>query len=367
MPLSSPSLTTPGGYDKERPMPKGGAITRFFSSLRLTVVLLILLAALSVLGTVIPQNASIEQYAQLYSAKTYKVLRSLGLLDMYHSWWYVDLLVLLAINLAVCSLKRLPAVWREIKRGTKGWGRLGVFLTHLSVIVILIGGMIGALWGFKGYVEIDEGEAVSEIVLSSSERKIVPLGFEVRCDEFRVSFYPDGTPKEYLSLLTFLEGGKAVMERVPLRVNHPVTYKGLTFYQASYGERKSGTKVHLRIRTKGGKEEDRFLGVREVLKMGNGYTLGVMKYSPHIHGLGEGALVAVLPPQGKPKAQWLLATEGKERWRVDEGMTITFLGAEKRYYTGLQVTRDPGVGVVWVGFGLMIVGLGITFFPKKKR
>ncbi len=347
-------------------MAKGGAITRFFSSLRLTVVLLILLAALSVLGTIIPQNAPIQQYAQLYSLKTYQLLHSLGLLDMYHSWWYVTLLVLLAINLAVCSLKRLPGVWRDIKRGIKSWSRLGVFLTHMSVIVILMGGVVGALWGFKGYVEIDEGKTISKITLYRSERKVIPLGFEVRCDEFRVSFYPDGTPKEYLSLLTFFEGGKVVKERVPLRVNHPVTYKGITFYQASYGERKGATKICLRIRLEG-KEENHTLSVRQVLKLQNDYTLAVMKYSPNVHGLGEGTLVAVLPPDGKPRAQWLIATQGKESWKVNEVMTITFLGAKKRYYTGLQVTRDPGVEIVWIGCGMMIVGLGITFLPKRKK
>jgi cytochrome c biogenesis protein len=40
---------------------------------------------------------------------------------------------------------------------------------------------------------------------------------------------------------------------------------------------------------------------------------------------------------------------------------------EKRYYTGLQVTKDPGVWVVYSGFIIMIVGIIITFFMSHQR
>ncbi|MDH3827147.1 MAG: cytochrome c biogenesis protein ResB, partial [Desulfobacterales bacterium] len=38
-----------------------------------------------------------------------------------------------------------------------------------------------------------------------------------------------------------------------------------------------------------------------------------------------------------------------------------------RYYTGLQVSRDPGVWVVYVGFILMIIGIYITFFMSHQQ
>jgi cytochrome c biogenesis protein len=41
--------------------------------------------------------------------------------------------------------------------------------------------------------------------------------------------------------------------------------------------------------------------------------------------------------------------------------------AEVRYYTGLQVTKDPGVWVVYSGFILMILGCIVTFFMSHQQ
>jgi cytochrome c biogenesis protein len=58
------------------------------SSVRLTIPLLIILAVASIFGTVIPQNASLEEYLQVYKVTTYKILKILGFLDMYHAGWF---------------------------------------------------------------------------------------------------------------------------------------------------------------------------------------------------------------------------------------------------------------------------------------
>ena len=115
------------------------------------------------------------------------------------------------------------------------WCRLSVYFVHLSVIVIFIGSMIGSLFGFKGFVNILEGEAVSKVMLRSE--KELDLGFSVRLEQFSVAKYPSGAPKEFKSILTVLENGKPVPDYTNVRVivNDPLTYKGITFYQSSYG------------------------------------------------------------------------------------------------------------------------------------
>ena len=259
----------------------------FLSSLKLTIALLILLAALSVIGTVITQNATEAEYLQRYSEETYYIFKGLGLLDMYHSWWFIGVLILLAINLIACSVKRLPGVWRHVREAKSGYARLGTYLTHLSVLLILVGGLIGAVWGAKGYVEIPEGETMKGVLLRKFQWMMQPLRFEVRCDAFRVDFYPDGSPKEYVSTLTFFEGGRVVLDHTPLRVNHPISYKGLTFYQAKYGI-SARSIVEVRGRNPKSAPYTLELSQGEVVPIPDSQVhIGFMQYREHVHDVGE--------------------------------------------------------------------------------
>lgn len=88
-------------------------IWSFFSSVKLAVVLLIILAIVSVIGTVIQQNESPEKYLLEYSRSTMDIMETLGFFDMYHTWWFVLLLFLLTANLTICTLERFPRPGRS--------------------------------------------------------------------------------------------------------------------------------------------------------------------------------------------------------------------------------------------------------------
>lgn len=342
----------------------------FLYSLKLTIPLLILLAALSVIGTLIPQNAPEQQYLQLYSKETYSILRDVGLMDMYHSWWFMGVLVLLAVNLSACSLKRLPGVWRQVREGKRGYARLATYLTHVSVLLILLGGLVGAVWGFKGYVQIAEGESVEGIFLNNPQRARVSLEFTVRCDAFRVDFYPDGSPKEYISTLTFMEGEKVVLDHVPLRVNHPITYRGLTFYQASYGISDPSSRAVVEVRKRGGRGNSITvkLGQGEIKPIpGTGAQIGFMKYRAKVHDFGEGILLVLFTPGSLPESFWLFKRfSGIEGLQVGDFIFL-FKELKKKYYTGIQITHDPGVPIVWVGCSLLVTGMVLTFTFRKPQ
>ena len=87
-----------------------------FRSMKLTISLLILLALLSIIGTLITQNASRLEYVQRYGIGLYEVLNFFNLFDMYHSWWFSAVLLLLVINLIACSVQRLPGIFSQISR-----------------------------------------------------------------------------------------------------------------------------------------------------------------------------------------------------------------------------------------------------------
>ncbi len=46
---------------------------------------------------------------------------------------------------------------------------------------------------------------------------------------------------------------------------------------------------------------------------------------------------------------------------------MSFSGIDTIFYTGLQVARDPGVNIVWVGCTLMVIGILIAFFSSHRR
>jgi cytochrome c biogenesis protein len=401
-----------------------------FRSLKLTIFLFILLAILSIIGTLIAQKASPSEYIQRYGPGLYEVLNFFNLFDMYHSWWFSAILVFLVINLITCSLHRFPGVWRQISHqpGTGGledsmlktlpyvekvrapgqagakteedirsnlkkwfrnarrmetesavtlysekgrFSRLGVYITHLSLLIILIGGIIGSrsLYGFRGHVNILEGETVDQIYLRDEEMP-QPIGFSVRCDDFNITYYDlpgrkEKHVKEYTSVLTILENGKEILKQT-IQVNHPLHYKGLAFYQSSYGAIHD---VTLGIQWRGRKEKDSFHVLEgNTIQIPNTNTLiRLLKFEHQVHNFGEGVQIVLFKPNQEPRPFWLLRTFPKfDEQRGDE-FILTVEGVTEKEYTGLRVTKDPGVWVVWIGCSLMILGLIVSFFFSHQR
>ncbi len=393
------------------------------ASLRLTLVLLITLAAVSAIGsTFIPQNAAPADYERIYSESVLGVLLALDLTDMYRSWWYLFLLGLLMGNLLACTLRRLPHDWRlfaeppadldaslqkslplvqtwplrspaetvaqraaavlagsfappVLRRSGDTWylfaqkgrfGRLGFYLLHASLIVIFIGGLLGFYRGFKGYLSIEEGQSAAAAVTRSET--VVDLGFSVRCDDFSVSFHANGRPKEYRSVLSIMEKGRTVVAERPVIVNDPLTYKGVTLYQSSYGEAAYSFAVRDR---KTGAEQTVVVGRGEQATLPNGDRMTVMESLAEVRGhaedlSGPAAHVVVIAEHAPPEAFFLLRDH--PRINDDRGGAYQYrYQGVARWTTGLQANHDPGVPLVWTGCVLMLVGLAMMFFMAHRR
>ena len=399
-------------------------------SLNLTLFLLISLAVLSIIGTIIPQGTPPQEYLASISPNKLALYKALGFFDMYHSWWFILLLMLLTVNLIACSIKRLPHTWKIIsqpetllsKRLEQSlsnkitirsaaesewlkdkvtafirseftaplviedngawhlfaqkapWCRLSVYVVHLSVIVIFIGALIGSLFGYKAYVNIPEGGSVSKVVTRSD--KEIDLGFSLRCEQFRVTKYPNGAPKEFKSILTILENGKPVPDYTNARVivNDPLTYKGITFYQSSYGN--AGDYFFNVTDLSGGNPVKLSINGNDTAQLADGSTMHIIEATSDISQF--------MPEFSGPAAQVELhtSTGGTEQFVVfanhpeqnikhaqehNKGPVSHYLGSEERMYTGLQVAKDPGVWVVWIGCFLMIAGIYAAFFLSHRR
>ena len=401
----------------------------FFCSLKLSISLLILLAVTSIIGTVIPQGPQPEYLAHISQMKI-RIYSSLGFFDMYHSWWFILLLYLLTVNLVACSIKRLPRVWKIVSEPNlvmdsglekslslthefkmpgdvaairdkmtaflkaefaspvvtevngechlfaqkTPYCRLGVYVVHFSIIVIFIGAILGSKLGYKAFANIVEGTSIST-VYNPRSAKPIDLGFAVKCEKFSVTFYDTGAPKEFKSILTILENGKPVPGyiNIPIVVNSPLSYHGITFYQSSYGPAGEGAVFHFTVREKKtGTQSDLTIRQGETAQMPGGGSLRVVDAVPEVKMYmpqlsGAAARVEITSAGAAPQQVTLFQNYPQFDEQRGGDQVITYGGADEKFYTGLQVAKDPGVWVVWLGCTLMVLGICLAFFFSHKR
>lgn len=402
------------------------ALWDFFCSLKLSIFLLIGLAVTSIIGTVIPQGNIPPEYLQKISENKFKLYQSLSFFDMYHSWWFMLLLYMLTLNLIACSIKRLPRVWKivsepqlvmdeafekslsltgdfkisgdavtklkELLKGSIGepvvtekdgvihlfaqknpWCRLGVYVVHASVIIIFIGALIGSFFGYKAFVNIVEGTAVDTVY--TQKEKPIKLDFALKLEKFSVSYYNTGAPKEFKSMLTVLDNGKPVpgLTNRATIVNDPLTYKGITFYQSSYGQSGEGAAYHFNVKSRmrgGDLKLDLQKGVPTPIP--GGAVLEVQEATQDVSQFmsgfqGPAAKVKLTMPGKSPESFIVFKNHPEVEAQRNGALIIEFVGADEKLYTGLQVAKDPGVWVVWLGCALMTIGIYMAFFMSHLR
>jgi len=406
----------------------------FFSSVQLAIILLSLIAFFALIGTIVPQREASAELAGRMSPGLFSFLQKMQIFDMYHSIWFFLLLGLLSVNLLICSLDRFPLAWRRFRSqampknedafndlpventfqsasniqkaadatanllkknysnvaqaseensvflsAQKGrFSYFGVYIVHLSILVLIAGAIIGSVFGTEGHINITEGETAGSFNLRSNNQAM-PLPFSVRCDKFIVELYENGAPKNFQSDLTFIKDNK-VVHSGKLRVNHPIDVAGFRFYQSSYGVSPEGKATLALLRNS---------GRRDVINVAKGYafdlpgkegTFHVLRVEENLMKMGPAIKVSVQSNKGEVTF-WVFQQLDKII-EANPGITeqipmfnpslfhpYTFklLGLEEKYYTGLQVTRDPGTPVVGTAAVLLIFGLLLMLFSYPRQ
>jgi cytochrome c biogenesis protein len=195
----------------------------------------------------------------------------------------------------------------------------------------------------------------------------------VRCDHFEVSYYPDPVsgrpsdrPKDYKSWLSVLENGKTILQKT-IEVNDPLIYKGIYFYQSSYGQR-GGKAAFLSVygprrnllanRAK--------LAKGDALELEGGARLRLLDLTADYRGTGPAVLIA-LEKEGAPRSEPVVVQESGGAPIAVSDFLMRLDGVESAMYTGLQVAKDPGVPIIWAGCILITVGLLVAFFVSHRR
>ena len=176
-------LQTSPANQPETPSPVGATVMGVLASVRFAVTVVVVVAVACVLGTVVPQGMEAAAYLQKHpgAAGGMEVLGKLGLTDVFHSGWFISLLCVFASTLAACTMRRFATV-----RRTTGFARrraFGSMLAHISLLLILAGGVIRGVWGEKGFVELQKGRTLAQFQVGN-ELKALPFGLHL--DEFKI-------------------------------------------------------------------------------------------------------------------------------------------------------------------------------------
>lgn len=357
---------------------KQAKIWKFFSSIKLAIWLLSIITVLSLIGTFIPQNEESAFYLERYGNAGFKFLAKTGLIDVYASWWFILSLISFSLNLLVCFLNRISLKSRS----------LGSIISHLSILVILLGALIGMFYGQKGFIKISSGEELNSFTARSGQQ--VNLGYSIRLNQFiykesidpkeKLLVYP--AQKEGVCNLHDSVGNKDSLEVIAaipteIGIESQVADTGYKVKVLSYlPDFVMDTTTKTAV-TRSAVPNNPAIQVEVSDKNGKVRTSWVFARFPDMHQETGADFKFVYNWVGRRPKDFIskvtILKDGKEvisrDIRVNEPLSFggyTFFQAsydnEGLSWSGLQVVKDPGIAVVYSGFILLIAGLMIIFY-----
>jgi hypothetical protein len=369
------------------------------ASVRFAVTVVIIIAVACVAGTLIPQGADVAKYLRQYpdAAGRMDLFSKLGLTHIFYSVWFIGLLCTLAASVAVCSTRRFATV-----RRTNGYARyraFGSMLTHISILLILTGGVIRGAWGEKGYIELREGETNAQVVTGDTTK---PLPFAIHLTKFEIETYDQsGTGGGREAQPGSDNGGDDVLVSWPEK-NLEATLPVKMGVEQVFGEFKITILKYLPdfivdMQTREVTSRSNEPRNPAILVAVNGPTYQNHRWlfarfpdfdmhTKDSQSTGSSPLQMVFKSRGTVAPKTMPAgpiKSFKSTLELIEGQSVvghrvvevnspfsykgyTFYQSgynpEDLSYTSLQVVKDPGVAVVYSGFALMIAGLFIVFY-----
>lgn len=162
----------------------GKAIIRYLASAEAATMVLTAILLATVAGTIVLQGLPPAELEATYGGLA-PVLLALGVDDVFHSGALVGCLSLLALTSTVTVYHRRKSIIK--------WQHVGLLMSHIAVIMILLGGLIGWLGGHKGMLHLEVGQVASDYRLDATAEhpkgQQATLDFGVRLDHFELDNY----------------------------------------------------------------------------------------------------------------------------------------------------------------------------------
>lgn len=405
-------------------------IWRFFCSVRAAVFEIALLALLVLIGTLRGSDAP-QWIADAAPIAQPLVDRWYGW-DVFRSPVFAGLLSVIAVAIAICTVNRAPAIWQTISNprtrtspgyidraevnarftspasgadlessitsvlGAKRyrvfteqvgdqvhfyadknrWSKMGTFPFHLALILLLVGGIVASMFGFRD-VDFAVAEGQTQQVGHGTD-------LSVELVRFTDTYVQTGDPAEYRSEVIIYDNGEKVKQG-DITVNHPLSAGVATFYQASFG-----ISADMNVKDRAGNTlydkplEMGFFNFRE----NPDAPAGLIRLPT------EGVQLAVVGPDSDRSNRPDLDTLGLQNGQVwvqvsplvqsaenpdasletvlDQGQPLTvgdltLLFERESRFTVLQVAYNPGIPIFFIASVLLVGGLAVTFYFPLRR
>jgi cytochrome c biogenesis protein len=389
------------------------------ADLRLAILLLLVIAGFSISGTVIEQGQSLEFYQSnypehpaLFGFLTWKVISIVGLDHVYRTWWFLSILILFGSSLTACTFTRqFPALrsarswkfyqqprqfeklalsaeldanlenrnlaslqsllqqkrYRVFQEGNSVYarkglaGRIGPIIVHASMLLILLGSIWGAMTGFIAQEMVKSGDsfAVNNIIDAGPWAGAqVPKDWSLKVNRFWIDYTAKGEIDQFYSDLSVLDREQKEVDRQTIYVNKPLRYRGVTFYQTDW------TISAIRFHVNNSPVLE--LPMAPLDTGGRGRVWGT--WIPTKPDLSAGVSLVAKDLQGTVV---IFDAQGKPLTTVRRGMATEVNGVKLTIDdvvggTGLQIKADPGIPMVYAGFGLLMLGVIMSYVSHSQ-
>lgn len=385
-------------------------IFRVVADLRFSIFILLLISFFSIAGTVIEQDQSIETYKLNYPLTnpvfgflTWDVILKFGLDHVYQTWWFFTLIFFFGLSLISCTfLQQLPSLkiarrcqffrttgqFYRLKISTilnnfsfnkilsrikekqysvfqqkniiycyKGLiGRLAPILVHFSMILVLLGTIIGSLFGFKAQEIIPKTENFHiQNILNNGQFTVIP-NTSARINDFWITYTKTRTISQFYSDISVLSNQGNEIKRKTIAVNYPLIYKGIYYYQTDWNL------IGLRFQNL----------ANEVIEYPLVNTLNNknkiwLTWIANNNSLNEGIIAIIDNLEGycsiyNETGKFIGNIELNESSKVTQPIILSEIISS----TGLQIKTDPGIPVIYIGFFFLMLSTLISYITYSQ-
>jgi len=385
-------------------------IFRLIADLRFSIFILLLISFFSIIGTIIEQDQSIESYKinypltnTVFGILTWDRIIQFGLDHVYKTWWFFILIFLFGSSLIFCTfLQQLPSLkiarrcqffrttqqFYRLKISTvlsnlsfnkillrirhkeysifqqknivycyKGLsGRIAPILVHFSMILILLGTIVGSLFGFKAQEIIPKTESFHiQNVLSNGQLTTIP-NISARINDFWITYTKNKTVSQFYSDISILSNKGNEIDRKTISVNYPLIYKGVYYYQTDWNL------IGLRFQNLTNDNTEWPLS-----NIASNSVKIWLTYISNDNSLNEGIIAIVDNLEGycsiySETGKFLGNLELNETSNFNQKITL----AEIISSTGLQIKKDTGIPIIYSGFFFLMISTLVSYITYSQ-